>query len=611
MLNDVNLHLVEDFKDATEFMTWLNQTTADRIAVDVESEGLDQAIHKVRLIQFGDKRDGWAIPFERWSGLAFEAVDRIAKRGGRFVGHNVRFDVGMLRKHGLMIPEHLCDDSMMMSHLIDSTVSIGLKQQTARHIDPRAASAQAQLDSIMRSGGWNWATVPIASTGPVAAYWTYAALDVVLTSHLWDHHAPVVFAESPRAYDLETAIGFLASRMERKGTLIDRQYTEEKDAEFIALYAELTQRAHDEFGIDAGSKDQIVEVLLRDGVHLTKRTPTGAYSLDKDVLPKIDHPLARLIVQRKKVEKLHSTYLRRFLEYSTFDGRLHPNINTLGFSESSLGQFGVVTSRMSMQSPNLQQLPRGGDPLAGVIRNCIVAKDGHTLIMCDYDQIELRLMAHLSQDPDLIAAFGQGGDFFTILSRKIYKDETLTKSDPRRSLTKAYVYATLYGAGNDRLATTTGVPLAEVEQLAADFAAAYPLVPVFQQAVQQKARERFQAEGQTYVRSPLTGRKLIGQPGKEYKLVNYLIQGMAAEIMKTKALEIDAVELSDGTSLGDLLVLFVHDEYILEVPDELVDEVCRMLNEVVNDDKLLTVPLTAGLATSKKWGTKRDYELTN
>lgn len=109
--------------------------------------------------------------------------------------------------------------------------------------------------------------------------------------------------------------------------------------------------------------------------------------------------------------------------------------------------------------------------------------------------------------------------------------------------------------------------------------------------------------------SPLTGRKLIGEPGKEYKLVNYLIQSMAAEIMKTKALEIDAVELSDGTSLGDLLVLFVHDEYILEVPDHMVDEVCRMLNEVVNDDKMLTVPLTAGLATGKRWGMKKDYEL--
>jgi DNA polymerase I len=605
MLDNVNLHLVEDFKDATSFMTWLNQTNAERIAVDVESEGLDQAVHKVRLIQLGDRHDGWAIPFERWAGLAFEAVDRITKRGGRFVGHNVRFDVGMLRKHGLMIPEHLCDDTMMLSHLADSTVSVGLKQQTAKHIDLRAALAQRQLDEVMRSGAWNWATIPIAPSGPVAVYWRYAALDVVLTSHLWDHHAPSVLAEAHRAYDLEVAIGWLASRMERKGVLVDTEYTKAKELEFAAIYDELTCRARDEFGIDPGSKEQITAVLLRDGVQLSKRTGTGAYSLDKDVLPRINHPLAQIIAKRRKVEKLRSTYLRRFIEYSARSGRLHPSINTLGFSESSLGQFGVVTSRMSMQSPNLQQLPRGGDPLADVIRNCIVAKEGHTLVMCDYDQIELRLMAHLSGDEALIAAFKAGGDFFTTLTRRIYKDDTITKSDKRRQLTKAYVYATLYGAGNEKLATTTGVPLAEIDKLAADFAAAYPKVIVFQRNVQARARERFRAEGVTYVRSPLTGRKLVGEQGKEYKLVNYLIQSMAAEIMKTKALELDAA------GLGDYLVLFVHDEYILEVPDELVDEVCRTLNEVVNDDKLLSIPLTAGLATGKTWGSKVDYELAS
>lgn len=611
MLQDVSLHLVETFADATACLEWLDASESSHLGFDTESTGLSPETDHVRLIQFGDAFHGWAFELDRWYGLAEEVVKRWIASGRRFVAHNARFDVSFLSKareislHGITIPVHLIDDTMMASHIADSTVSVGLKQQSARHVDPRAAAMQAQLDQVLHSGGWTWATVPVAATGPVSAYWWYAALDPVLTVRLWLHHSPTVLAEAPRAYDLEVAIGWLASRMERKGVLVDREFTEAKDAEFIALHAELTQRAHDEFGVDAGSKDQIVSVLLRDGVQLTKRTATGAYSLDKDVLPNLDHPLAKIVAQRRKVEKLHSTYLRRFLEYSQFDGRLHPNINTLGFSESSLGQFGVVTSRMSMSKPNLQQLPRGGDPLADVIRNCVVAKEGHTLIMCDFDQIELRIMAHLSGDPDLIAAFGQGGDFFTILSQKIYKDPSLTKSDPRRSLTKSYVYATLYGAGNEKLASTTGVSLAEIEQLAADFAAAYPRVPVFQQAVQAKARERFQAEGQTYVRSPLTGRKLIGEPGKEYKLVNYLIQSMAAEIMKTKALEIDAA------GLGDYLVLFVHDEYILEVPDELVDEVCRILSEVVNDDKMLTVPMTAGLATGKRWGMKRDYELAN
>lgn len=605
MLSDVNLHLVERYEDVQKCIEWLDGLDCTHLGLDTESTGLSHQTDRVRLIQFGSAHDGWAFEIDRWYGLAEEIVNRWLKRGLRFVAHNAKFDLSFLKARGIDIPPHLVDDTMVAAHISDSTVSVGLKQQSARHIDPRAAAMQAQLDDVFHTGGYTWATVPVAATGPVSSYWVYGALDPVLTVRLWNHHSPTVLNDAPKAYDLELAITDLSARMESKGVLVDRQFTERNETEFIALYDELTRRAHDEFGVDAGSKDQIISVLLRDGVALTKRTPAGAYSLDKEVLPSIDHPLAKIIAQRRKVEKLHSTYLRRFLEYSAFDGRLHPHINTLGFSESSHGQFGVVTSRMSMQSPNLQQLPRGGDPLADVIRNCIVAKEGHTLVMCDFDQIELRIMAHLSGDPDLIAAFGQGGDFFTVLAQKIYKDLTLTKSDPRRSLTKSYVYATLYGAGNDRLATTTGVPLAEVEQLARDFAAAYPLVPVFQQAVQAKARERFRTEGVTYVQSPLTGRRLIGQRGSEYKLVNYLIQSMAAEIMKTKALELDAA------GLGDYLVLFVHDEYILEVPDDMVAEVCQMLNDVVNDDKMLSVPLTAGLATGKKWGAKRDYELTS
>ena len=603
MLDNVQLHLVERHDDVVACLDWLAELECTHLAFDCESTGLSPETDTVRLVQFGDRYQGWAIELDRWYGLVEEIVSRWTQRGLRFLGHNARFDVAFLRKHGIQVPVHLVDDTMMMAHIADSTVSIGLKQQCAKHVDARAASMQSQLSDIFRSGNWDWATVPISATGPVSAYWTYAALDGVLTSRLYECHAPTVLTQAPKAYDLELSIGWLADRMERKGVLVDQEYTKAQELEFAAIYDELTCRARDEFGVDAGSKDQITEVLLRDGVQLTKRTDTGAYSLDKDVLPFIDHPLAQIIAQRRKVEKLHSTYLRRFLEYSAFDGRLHPNINTLGFSEQSLGQFGVVTSRMSMARPNMQQLPRGGDPLASVIRNCIVAKEGHTLVMCDFDQIELRIMAHLSGDEALISAFNSGGDFFTTLTRRIYKDDTIEKSDPRRQLTKAYVYATLYGAGNDRLATTTGVPLAEVERLAADFAAAYQGVPVFQRAVQAKARERLRTEGVPYVRSPLTGRKLIGREGQEYKLVNYLIQSMAAEIMKTKALELDAA------GLGDYLVLFVHDEYILEVPDELVDEVCKTLNDVVNDDKMLTVPLTAGLATGKKWGAKRDYEL--
>lgn len=604
MLDDVQLHLVETFREASACLEWLERLDCTHIGFDTETTGIDVETDHVRLVQFGDRYHGWAMDINRWGGLAVEIIGRWS---GRFVAHNARFDVAMLRKHDIHVPTHRVDDTMFASHIAEPTASMALKFQTSRHIDPMAAAMQRQLHEVMKDGGWTWATIPIRPDGPCAAYWQYGALDPVLTVRLWEHHSPTVAAEAPGAYDIEMATGWLADPMERRGVLVDRAYTHEQQQRFTEQFEALTEQGYREYGVNLGSAAQVVERLLHDKVPLWRRTDQGAWSLDKEALYGIDHPLVRLLQERKHVEKLNSTYLRRFLEYSERDGRLHPRINTIGGSGKSAGEsggaWGVKTSRMSMERPNLQQLPRvdESDPLSTVIRNCIVAAEGRTLVMCDFDQIELRIMAHLSGDPGLAEAFRSDEDFFTVLTRKIYRDPSIVKADPRRSLTKSYTYATNYGAGNDRLATTTRRPLAEVEQLDAEFKRTYARVPEFQRAVQRVAAERLRTEGTAYVRSPLTGRKFVADnPDKLYTLVNYLIQGMAAEIMKMKALELDAA------GLGEYMVLFVHDEVIAEVPDDLVPEAIAVMGEVMNDDRLLSIPLTAGVATGKRWGSKVD-----
>lgn len=603
-LQGVSLHLVETLEDVHACMTWLEGLTCDRIGFDTESTGLSPELDSVRLVQFGDRDTGWAIPINWWHGLVEAIVNRWQRRG-RFVAHNARYDVAMLRTHGIHVPVHLVDDTMMLAHIIDPTVSVGLKQQCAKHVDRTAAAMQRQLDDVMRSGGYTWATIPITPTGPCRVYWLYAALDPVLTVRLWEVLWPQVESTAPRAYDIELAVGWIADRMERKGVLIDREYTSAKRDEFAELYANLGKRGLDEFGVNLGSSQQIVDVLLRDKVPLWRKTKQGAWSLDKEALEGLRHPLVLLLQEYKRVEKLDSTYLRRFLEYSEHDGRVHPHINTLGFKEqlSTGSDFGVVTGRMSMSNPNLQQLPRvdESDPLSIVVRNCVVSPEGSTLVMFDFDQVELRIMAHLTQDPGLFEAFAQPGDFFTFMTQKIYNDPTITKKDVRRSDTKSYVYASNYGSGLERLARTTHRPLAEIERLAADYKRVYAGVPRFQRAVQNEAAARYHAEGVAYVTSPMTGRRFIADdPTKLYPLVNYKIQGLAAEIMKTKLLELDAA------GLGDYLMLAVHDEAISEVPDKHVPDAIDTMNDIMNDDKLLSLPLTAGGATGKRWAAKSD-----
>lgn len=603
MLKDVKLHLVQTFEEAAALLSWLGTDHGGSLAFDTESTGLSPEVDTVRLFQVGDAHHGWAIPFDEWRGLVRTIIERW---DGRWVAHNARYDVAMLRKHGIQMPIERVDDSMMTAHIVNPTRSVGLKQQCARHIDPLAAAMQRQLDEVMHSGGYTWATIPIAETGPLRCYWLYAALDCVLTRRLWDHHWPEVERTAPRAYDIELSVGWIADRMERRGMLIDREYTTDKRREFAELYENLAKRGIDEFGVSLGSSQQIIDVLLRDEVPLWRKTKQGAWSLDKEALEGLRHPLVLLLQEYKRVEKLDSTYLRRFLEYSEHDGRVHPNINTLGFKEEQsggAGSFGVVTGRMSMSKPNLQQLPRvdESDPLSMIVRNCVVSEAGSTLVMFDFDQVELRILAHLSRDPGLFEAFAQPGDFFTYMTRKIYNDMSIVKKDPRRSDVKSYVYASNYGAGLDKLAHTTHQPLAVMEKLSADYKSVYANVPKHQVAVQREAANRYRSEGLAYVTSPMTGRRFIAEdPKKLYPLVNYQIQGLAAEIMKTKLLELDAA------GLGEYLVLAVHDEAIAEIPDDDVHDAIGTMNEIMNDDKMLSLPLTAGGATGKRWAEKRD-----
>ena len=601
-LKGLKLHLVTSMDDANACLSWLGTVKSDRLGFDTEGTGIDTQVDTVRMIQFGDENEGWSIPYERWGGLAEEIFRKWDKR---FVGWNSRFDVTMLDRAGIHVPIHRVDDGRFLAHINDPSESTALKRQAAKYIDPRAASMQSQLDEVMASSGHTWATVPIVENGPFACYWWYASLDPIITVRLWNHHAPNVLSYAAKAYDVELATGWVASTMEKRGVCVDRPYTEEKRIELLGMYDDMTARGRSEFGIDLGSAQSVIDILQHDGANLWKRTPGGAWSLDKEALKGVDHPLAHLVQERKRVEKLGSTYLRRFLEGSERDGRLHPRLNTVGGSGKSAGEsggeFGVRTGRMSQESPNLQQLPRvdKSDPLSIIVRNCIVSSPGHTFLFYDLDQIELRLLAHLSKDPGLIEALLAEDDFFMLLTRKVYQDDSILKSDPRRTPVKSYTYATNYGSGLDRLATTTGRPLAEIEKLDADFNAAYPGVKGFQRAIHNAAMQRYREEGTAYVVSPMTGRRFATRNlNKLYQLTNHIVQGWAAEIMKTLLLELDAA------GLGDYLCLVVHDEAIVDVPDEMVPEAIEIMSGVMNNDKILSLPITSGGAYGKRWAEK-------
>lgn len=591
-LDDVQLHLVDSVDEAFALMRWLGQSRyRNTLGVDSETTGLNTRTDNLRLVQVGDAGAGWAIPWERWGGV-FEEVVR--KWDGDWVLHNAPFDDAFFRREGIELPRHKIHDTMPMCHVLEPTHSAALKNATARFVDARAGSMQQALDEAIGSrGGWTWATVPVTMT----EYWTYGALDPVLACRLFENRVEALEADgSYKAYELENAVQWVLQRMSQRGAHVDRAFARERATAFSAYCENVAQWVKNQYNVSPGSDVEIIKVLQEEGYEFSKRTKSGTrYALDSEVLEGLDHPLAEAVLNRRRLVKIVSTYLMHVVNEADADDLIHPQIRSLG----------ARTGRMSMAEPNLQNLPRASEnnPRATTVRNCYTTRYGRdgTLVLCDFDQIEMRGLAHMSQDSGLREAFLSPGDFFVNLARRVYRDETIDKKHPLRQRVKNVGYAKIYGAGIRKMAITAGISEEEMAPSVHAFDAEFPGVRVFQNRVQRTALDRRNAEGVGYVRSPLTHRRHPSDDGKEYALVNYLVQGLAAEIFKMKILELDAA------GLGEYMILPVHDEIIMDVPNEDLPRVIDTLKTVMNDEQLLTVPVTAGIAVGERWGEKREW----
>jgi DNA polymerase-1 len=415
----------------------------------------------------------------------------------------------------------------------------------------------------------------------------------VLTYQVYDLLLPQVEDDAPDAFELENSVSWVIERMERYGAHIDTKLAQTKYIEFMRYVDETAAWVKNEYGVSAGSNAAIVKILHGEGYEFNKATASGAVALDKEVLGGIDHPLAVAILQRRRLQKLASTYLLHFANETDENSLIHPSINVLG----------ARTSRMSMERPNLQNLPRKSEtnPAADVVRSCVTAREGHVMLMCDFDQVEMRIMAHMAKEQSMIDAFKGETDFFVALARMVYNDESIVKSDPRRQVVKNAGYATIYGAGVEKFARTAGITYEQGQAVRHRWNALFPGVTRLQQEVQNVAIRRRTDEGLPYVRCPVTRRRQVADPGKEYALVNFLIQGAAAAVLKKKLIELDSA------GLGEYMVVPVHDEIILDVPLEALDDAADTLRDIMNDDTMFDVPLSASVSYGPTWGSKESY----
>lgn len=609
-LGHVKLSLIETVDDAHRMLSWLGERREDQvIGLDLETgelpgnpkkDALSPYHGRIRLAQLGDKNQGWAIPWEQWNGVFFDMMRRWE---GRLVVHNGAFEGKWLTVQtppDFQFPWHRVDDTMIAAHIVDPLGSGALKTLTRKHVNSQAAAMQQMLDDKMAAGGWSWGSVPIN----LQEYWSYGALDPVLTCYLWDFFkdkvAPGgVYAD---AYDLEMGVRATCTRMEVNGARVDLDYSARKYTEFNDYADSVRAWAHKTHSINPGSTPQLIHTFEKHGVEITEFTAGGSKKMDKDQLKKIaiNHKgtdtgeLAAQVLNMRKASKLATTYFANFSKLAV-DGLVHPNIRTLG----------ARTGRMSITDPALQTLNKG----ERTVRDAFIARDpdNEVLISSDLDQVEFRIMANLSGDPNLMRLFQDSdaaaasgdpnGDAFTYIMQDLYGDPSATKKDKRRKLVKSYIYSRLFGAGLDKMALTAGVPVAAMRTVADAFDVNYPGVTEFIKKIEDIGSRRQRSEGQGYVNT-VSGRRLPCDDGRVYTLVNYLIQGSAAEIFKRDILKCAAA------GLEQYMVVPVHDELVFSVPRADAAELAPIIQESMTTHfPGWDVPLTSGISgIGSTWG---------
>lgn len=588
-LADVQVHLVHDLESALELKRWLGERRETPIGLDTETTGFNPWHDELRLVQLGDLHHGWAIPWPLWGGVALECLNAW---DGEWVLHNGPFDAKFLKLRAEWdLPWHRAHDTMTLAALIDPMRPKGLKPLANRLVDPRATSGEKLLKDGMDKQGWTWATVPYN----FAPYWAYGALDPILTCHIWQKTHPVVMADCPEVYDLERAVLRICTAMMLKGMKLDRPYIQDAAARFRAFEANVKEWLKARYGITSLlSGKKIAETFTGLGEKIYAFTDAGAPKMDKEALQGYQasglseevRQLAAYILQGRHAGKMAGTYLDNFLELCDTDDVLHCSINPMA----------ARTSRMSVSDPSMQNLPRDDK----AVRGSIIPRDGNFIITVDADQIEMRMAAHLSADPGLIRAFldaDQPGasDFFTTISRELYRDPGIIKGDGRRQLTKNYGYAKLYGSGLRTMARTAGVPYEDVSRLDKLWLEKYPGLDQLMKRVVFEAVQMRNAGERPAVRT-MMGRYLPGEARREYALLNYLIQGSAAEALKRGMVDLDAV------GLLDYMLLPIHDEVLLEVPRDDAREVLHLVEETLTDRTTYRVPITwSGDVLEERW----------
>jgi DNA polymerase-1 len=597
----VQVKVPETFDDMQEFRAWFAE--ADRrgpIALDTETTGLDiySPGYGLRTVQFGDARTAWVIMYELGGWFA-AAASWALRRGRKFQIHNAPFDWAVLDRHADMPIEDLAPrtiDTRLKAGLVDPRQpqeggrGTGLKPLSAYYLDPASPDTQGDLTAVFRSlkltKATGWAGIPLDHP----TYLLYAGLDVILTSRL-DVALDAELAAldvRPRLVQYEHEIARVCAIMQRKGMVLDVDYTRTLDASLSedALRYEAQALRYGVENINATR--QVTEALVAMGETLTDRTASGAYKADKAVLcaladldqnswaplgTRTPNPLAEAILKSKRAGKWRSAYTQTFLDTMDSDGRVHAFVNSMQ----------ARTGRMSITRPALQTLPSGD----WMIRRALLAEPGHVMVSTDFAAVELRVLAALADVKQMKRAITAGEDLHSFTARMVFGENFTAK---HRKISKGIAFGKVYGGGAATIQRQTGAPMEEVKRALAAYDRVYPEVRRMSNRWQREAYET----GMVHV--SVTGRRLPLDRERSYAVVNYACQSAARDCLGQSLLNLEEAGMLDYMRLP------IHDEVLCSVPQAEAAEYARTIEECMSFD-LYGVPIEAESEVGQRsWG---------
>ena len=593
----------ETLLDWEAFDAWLAKISAAELtAFDTETTGLDPMVATLVGMSFATVEGEAAyLPLSHTYADApaqLPLAEVLAKLkpwlesdAHHKLGQNLKYDAHILANHGIALAG-IAEDTLLESYILESDKSHDMDSLASRHLGIKTLTYAEVCGKGAKQIGFGEVELARATE--------YAAEDADITLRL--HHALAAqLAAEPRLAalyrDVELPTARVLFEMERNGVLIDDFLLAQHSEELGRRLHELELQAHELAGqpFNLGSPKQLGEILFTKlGLPVVKKTATGQPSTDEDVLSQLaeDYPLPKLLLEHRSLAKLKNTYTDKLpLMVNRRTGRVH----------TSFSQAVAVTGRLASTEPNLQNIPIR-TPEGRRIRAAFIAPAGHKIVSADYSQIELRIMAHLSGDAGLLDAFAHGEDVHRATAGEIFGVTPLEVTSERRRYAKVINFGLIYGMSAHGLAKNLGIERAAAASYIDRYFARYPGVAAYMD------RTRAEAKANGFVET-VFGRRLhlpeirAQQVGRrqaaERAAINAPMQGTAADLIK-KAMIATSAWLREA-GVKSKLILQVHDELVLEVPDDEVALIRDQLPKLMAGVAQLSVPLVAEVGVGINW----------